>query len=121
MAASQDVEAWVIGWPPGGGIELHDHGGSGGVLVVVEGELIEMVIVEDERGHLAIASTVMPVSASVTFGVGRVHGIVNKGLDPAISVHVYAPRLTGMTYYEFADGILEARASVNYQPGAARP
>jgi predicted metal-dependent enzyme (double-stranded beta helix superfamily) len=121
MASSQDVEAWVIGWPPGGSIELHDHGESSGALVIVEGELIEMVVAEDERGDLAIASTPMPSSASVTFDVGRVHGIVNKGLDPAISVHVYAPPLSGMTYYEFADGILEARASVNYQPGAAPP
>ena len=121
MASSQDVEAWVIGWPPGGAIELHDHGESSGALVVVEGELIEMSVAEDERGDLAIASTVMPATASVNFGLGRVHGIVNKGPDPAISVHVYAPRLTGMTYYEFTDGILRARASVNCQPGTAQP
>lgn len=55
----------------------------------------------------------------MTFGVGRVHEIVNKGPDPTISVHVYAPRPTGMTYYEFADGIFEAAASVNF--GTAQP
>ena len=46
--SSQDFEAWVIGWPAGGSIELHDHGDSGGAVVVVQGEL--MVITEDGKG-----------------------------------------------------------------------
>lgn len=57
MASSQHLEAWVVVWPPGGGIELHDHGEGNGALVVVEGGLIEMVVAEDERGDPAIAST----------------------------------------------------------------
>lgn len=41
--SSQDFEAWVIGWPPGGAIQLHDHGESGGAVLVVQGELVESV------------------------------------------------------------------------------
>jgi hypothetical protein len=119
--SSQDFEAWVIGWPPDGGIELHDHGESSGAVVVAQGELVEMVITEDGRGTLAMTKTVLPTSASVTFDRTHVHEIVNLGPNPAVSVHVYAPRLTAMTYYEFEGGILEGRATVHYQLGAAFP
>ncbi len=119
--SSQDFEAWVIGWPPGGAIELHDHGESGGAVVVVQGELVEMVIAEDGKGTLAMTNTVLPASASVTFDKSHIHEIVNLGPGPAISVHVYAPRLTAMTYYDFWDGVLETRATVHYQLGTAIP
>jgi hypothetical protein len=36
-------------------------------------------------------------------------------------VHVYAPRLTAMTHYDFRDGVLETRATVRYQLGTAIP
>ena len=119
--SSQDFEAWVIGWPPGGAIELHDHGESGGAVVVAQGELVEMVIAEDRKGTLAMTNTVLPASASVTFDKSHIHEIVNLGPGPAISVHVYAPRLTAMTYYDFWDGVLETRATVHYQLGTAIP
>jgi hypothetical protein len=119
--SSQDFEAWVIGWPPGGAIELHDHGDSGGALVVAQGELVEMVITEDGKGAVAMTNTVLPTSASVIFGRSHIHEIVNPGAGPAISVHVYAPRLTEMTYYDFKDGILETRATVRYPLGTAIP
>jgi predicted metal-dependent enzyme (double-stranded beta helix superfamily) len=119
--SSQDFEAWVIGWPPGGAIQLHDHGESSGAVVVVQGELVEMVITEDGKGTLAMTNTVLPASASVTFDRTHVHEIVNLGPGPAISVHVYAPRLTAMTYYDFRDGILATRATVSYQLGTAIP
>ena len=44
MVASPDFEAWVIGWPPGGAIELHDHGESSGAVVVAQGGLLEVVV-----------------------------------------------------------------------------
>jgi predicted metal-dependent enzyme (double-stranded beta helix superfamily) len=119
--SSQDFEAWVIGWPPGGAIELHDHGDSGGAVVVAQGELVEMAIAADRKGTLAMTNTVLPASASVTFDKSHIHEIVNLGPGPAISVHVYAPRLTAMTYYDFRDGILESRATVHYQLGTAIP
>lgn len=80
-----------------------------------------MALAEDGHGALASTSRVLPTSASVTFDIAHVHEMVNLGPDPAISVHVYAPRLTTMTYYEFRNGILEARATVRYQLGTAIP
>ena len=121
MAASQAFEAWVISWPPGGAIELHDHGGSSGAVVVAEGELVETAVAENWRGTLGTTRTVLPAWASVTFDRTHVHEIVNMGPDLAISVHVYAPRLTAMTYYEYSHGLVETRATVRYQPGMAIP
>jgi hypothetical protein len=121
MVESDAFEAWVIGWPPGGTIELHDHGGSSGAVVVASGELVEMAVTEDRRGALSTTSTVLPASASVTFGGAHVHEIVNRGSGPAISVHTYAPRLTTMTYFELRNEILEARGTARYQLGMAIP
>jgi hypothetical protein len=121
MVASPDFEAWVIGWPPGGSIELHDHGESSGAVVVAQGELLEVVVTRSVQGALATTNRVLPAPASVTFDVSHVHEIVNPGPGPAISVHVYTPRLTAMTYYEFSNGLLEATATVRSELGSAMP
>jgi predicted metal-dependent enzyme (double-stranded beta helix superfamily) len=119
--ASKAFEAWVIGWPAGGAIELHDHGGSSGAVVVAAGELVETEVTEDPQGALTTKRTRLPASASVSFGADHVHDMVNVGPGPAISVHVYAPRLTTMTYYGFRSGLLEARVTERYHLGAAIP
>ena len=43
-----------------------------------------------------------------TFGTRHLHRVTNVGPDPAVSLHVYAPRLTAMTNYHDVEGILEA-------------
>ncbi len=37
VAATDRYEAFVIAWPAGGAIDLHDHGDSAGAVVVVVG------------------------------------------------------------------------------------
>ncbi len=121
MAASEAVEAWVIAWPPGGAIELHDHGGSAGAVVVAVGELVETSIVSQPSGGVALRTTTIGVGGSLRFAGRHVHDIVNLGHRPAISVHVYAPRITSMTYYRLVEGVLEAGATVRYVSGQANP
>ena len=43
LIAGADCEAWVIGWLPGQGVELHDHGPAAGALAVVDGSLTDLV------------------------------------------------------------------------------
>jgi hypothetical protein len=119
MAASDDFEAWVIAWPPGGAIELHDHGGSAGAVAVVVGELIETSIVSESSGRIALRTSTIESGGTLRFGGRHVHDIVNAGDTPAISVHVYAPRLTSMTYYRIIEGALEPGATFRYQFGEA--
>jgi hypothetical protein len=54
----------------------------------------------------------------VKFGCSHVHDIVNLGSTPAISVHVYGPRLTAMTYYRLGTNGLETGRTVRYHLGA---
>ena len=119
MVASESFEAWVIAWPPGGAITLHDHGHSVGAVVVASGELEETAVAEGADGGLGIATTVLPPGAAITFGATHIHDVVNQGIVPAISVHVYSPRLTAMTYYEITDGRLEPGQTIRYRLGEA--
>ena len=59
---------------------------------------------EDRQGALAATSTALTAWAWLTFGRPHVHEIVNLGPDPAISVHVYAPRLTAISAVSFGVG-----------------
>ena len=107
VAATDRYEAFVIAWPVGGAIELHDHGDSAGAVVVAGGSLVETVGGPrrrrlpggrspgrvDEGGHLE-------------FEPGHVHDIVNHGPGPALSVHVYSPVLRSMTFFEARDDAL---------------
>ena len=100
MALTDLFEVWAIGWPPGGKIELHDHGLSHGAVVVAEGELVESTIRPSPHGVSLIASRRLEAGRHRTFGPGYIHDIYNDGEQDAISVHVYGPRLTTMSYYD---------------------
>jgi mannose-6-phosphate isomerase-like protein (cupin superfamily) len=121
MVAADAFEAWVIAWPPGGAIELHDHGGSSGAIVVASGELTETTVTEHLDGLVRTETTALHAGASTTFEAPHVHDLVNLGAVPAISVHAYAPRLTAMTHYDVANGRLVTGRTVHYRFGAAVP
>ena len=96
LLASEAYEVWVIGWTTGQHVRPHDHGRSAGAIVVVEGELVEVL---PEAGgpmvdHPLAGGRVRPVP------VGTVHDVVNRAPEPATSLHVYSPPLSSMTYYD---------------------
>lgn len=95
-------EAWLLGWPAGGGIELHDHGISSGALVVVEGTLLETFIgaCDALRPGGRLRQRRLPEGALVSFGPDHIHDVVNGGAGQALSIHAYSPRLRSMTFYE---------------------
>jgi len=47
--------------------------------------------------------------ATLGFGVQHVHDVVNESGAHALSVHVYSPALTTMTFYDLAADRLVAR------------
>ena len=95
-------EAWLLGWPSGGGIELHDHGTSSGALVVVEGALLETYIGASDwvRPGGRLRHRRLPEGALVSFGPDHIHDVVNGGAGQALSIHAYSPRLRSMTFSE---------------------
>jgi quercetin dioxygenase-like cupin family protein len=99
VAATGQFEAWVIGWPSGGSIELHDHGDSAGAVVVASGELLETTVETGPDRRARRVSRTLATGSHLSFDAGHVHDVVNVGSVPAISVHVYAPRLTEMRFY----------------------
>lgn len=91
-------EAWLIAWAPGGSLDLHDHGGSAGAVVVVEGELLERYT--DWRRPLPLRTNRVRAHETLAVEPTRVHGVWNPGPAAAVSVHVYSPPLTAMTFYD---------------------
>jgi Cysteine dioxygenase type I len=100
LAVSDLFEAWAIGWPAGGRIELHDHGHSHGAVVVAGGSLTETTVRATTRGVTLIGTRHIGEGEHRIFGPDFVHDLGNDRDDVAVSVHVYGPRLTSMQYYE---------------------
>ncbi len=117
----RSFEAWVIAWPRGGVIELHDHGDSTGAAAIVSGILEETSVVGRVGDWVRTTTRVVEEGASIGFGTPHVHGIVNPGPLTAVSVHVYSPRLTSMNRYRIIDGILRCSGSVRCDLGEALP
>ena len=100
LAVTDLFEAWAIGWPPGGNIELHDHGPSAGAVVVAGGLLTETTVRPTDQGVALIQTHLLGEGDHRTFGPHYVHDITNDHDEQALSEHVYGPRLAHMTYYE---------------------
>jgi hypothetical protein len=105
LAVTDLFEAWASGWPAGGTIELHDHGASHGAIVVASGSLTETTVTTGGHGPAGVATRTVATGDHRRFGSPTIHDLSNQGHGQAISVHVYSPRLTTMTYYRLgADG-----------------
>ncbi len=83
-------EVWLLSWLPGQGTDLHDHGPASGAFAVAAGTLTERTVTRRD----AVEITRQLVAGRVrTFGPHYIHQVVNTGVVPAVSVHVYAPGL----------------------------
>jgi len=91
-------DAWVIYWPAGIELELHDHGGSCGAFAVVGGQLDEDSVVDGQRRTVRLAA-----GQTVAFGPDHVHAVANRTTRPATSIHVYSPPLSTMAFYDAED------------------
>src|SRR5437868_7009666 len=102
LLETDDFEAWLLGWPVGEGIELHDHGSSSGALVVVEGRLSETYVAASDwvRPGARLRHRLLAEGELVAFGPDHIHDVVNGGDRQALSIHIYSPRLRSMTFYE---------------------
>jgi predicted metal-dependent enzyme (double-stranded beta helix superfamily) len=96
LLAAGAYEVWAIGWTTGQHVRPHDHGRSAGALVVVEGELVEVL---PQPGGPALERN-LGTGRVRHLGIGTVHDVLNRAPEPATSLHVYSPPLTSMTYYD---------------------
>jgi len=90
-------EAWLIRWPSGSVAPLHDHGSAHGVARVLAGTLHELRFASGTA--LAQERDWQP-GCSIELARGTCHEVRNTGARTAFSLHVYAPRLEQMTFYD---------------------
>ena len=108
IAQNGEFDAWLIAWPRGGIVDLHDHGDSRGALHVISGSLVETTP-SRMGGRVAFARRELHAGVTLTFGVGHVHDVRNEAPAHALSLHVYSPPLTAMTHYDQIEDRLRAR------------
>jgi hypothetical protein len=92
------AQVWLLSWLHVQGTPLHDHGTSAGAFAVVRGALTERVVAAGDTG-VRDATGVLTGGRVRQFGPHYVHQVTNLGNEPAVSVHVYTPRLTVMNRY----------------------
>jgi quercetin dioxygenase-like cupin family protein len=111
-----DYEVWLLCWPPGSRVTPHDHGESSGAFTLVSGCLTEI------RWHGGVREE-RPLSAGEVIDIPRgvVHDVVATA-GPAFSLHVYAPPLTTMSFYD-QDGrrVVRTEAVADAEPGITGP
>ncbi len=88
-------EAWVIAWPRGTGLAMHDHQGSRAAVAVVQGALRERFV--DATRSRVVARHLEPGDV-VLLPADHVHEVVNVGDVEAVSVHVYSPPLADVAF-----------------------
>ena len=99
-----EAQVWLLSWLPGQGTPLHDHGGSAGAFAVVHGALTERTVTGTRAGGVRDGEALLTAGRVRLFGPHHVHQVGNVGVLPAVSVHVYTPRLSVMNTYRVADG-----------------
>ena len=104
VAATATWEAWLLGWLPGQTTGLHDHGGSAGAFVVLEGALEEATLAPPRRHQpAALLHRTLDTGRHRSFGPHHVHEVSCAGPVPAVSLHVYAPALATMRRFVLDD------------------
>lgn len=108
LRSDDHVDLWLISWATEQAADLHDHAGSLGALSVVSGSLTEW----RWAGSGGLRRRSIAAGSGAGFPLGHVHDVVNTAADPAVSVHVYSPPLTAMSYYTVDAGLLRRTHSV---------
>ena len=113
LLSTPAFEAWLICWPQGASLELHDHGPSAGAFAVVTGTLDETLVDQARQRPRRVEA-----GEVVSFGRGHIHDVTNRECTPATSVHVYSPPLSTMTFYDVtAGGLMAVRTEWSGEPG----
>jgi predicted metal-dependent enzyme (double-stranded beta helix superfamily) len=95
----EHVDAWVLSWMPGQGTGFHDHHISGVGLCCAQGGVREDLLV---YGGPDIELHLRPGDARQG-GPGYIHRVRHALGEPAVTIHVYSPRLDWVGQYRLGD------------------
>ena len=115
LLATEAYEVWLLGWSPGQGVGLHDHGDANGAFIVVDGELFET-----RRGGCHLVDEHLAAGAVGTIPAGHPHDVRNRSARDATSIHAYSRPLTSMGFYD-GRGALERVEAVHEQAAVLAP
>ena len=97
---STDVEVIVIHVPGGRRTTIHDHADSIGCAIVVEGELENQLYTLDAEGFpVPRSSYTVRQGECLEAPHGQIHELINPRQERMISLHAYAPPLSGVKRY----------------------
>jgi predicted metal-dependent enzyme (double-stranded beta helix superfamily) len=102
------MDAWVLSWMPGQGTGFHDHFISNVGVCVADGT------VQEDRMRLGadhVEARLTP-GQSLHGGPGYIHRIQHADGAPAVTIHVYSPRLDWVGQYRVDEqGLLRREPS----------
>jgi mannose-6-phosphate isomerase-like protein (cupin superfamily) len=97
------MDAWILSWMPGHGTGFHDHYISSVGLCVASGAIREDLLVYGGADQ----SRELRSGDSRQGGPGYIHRVSHHDGEPAVTVHVYSPRLDWVGQYRLAkDGVI---------------
>ena len=111
LDSTPDLQIWLLSWPAGTHNYWHDHGESVGAFQVIAGTLLE----QTSRKHRREFRTLI-AGEGRSFGQNHLHHLANVRPGTALSVHVYASRLTSATRYEITPTGLQSIAAGKAEP-----
>jgi mannose-6-phosphate isomerase-like protein (cupin superfamily) len=98
------MDAWILSWMPGQGTGFHDHYISSVGLCVASGAVREDLMVYGAGDQ----SRELGPGDSRHGGPGYIHRVSHHAGQPAVTVHVYSPRLDWVGQYRLAgDGVVQ--------------
>ncbi|MBM7691558.1 cysteine dioxygenase [Peribacillus deserti] len=98
------LEVIVINLPPHKETAIHDHGGSIGCAVVLEGTLLNSIYRINNSQIEPAHSFFVKKGECLYSTLGLIHKMSNSDKDRMISLHVYSPPLQNMsTFKEHGD------------------
>jgi Cysteine dioxygenase type I len=93
------MDAWVLSWMPGQGTGFHDHYISAVGIAVAAGGVREDLMAY-VREHVPLH---MRPGDTRQGGPGYIHRVTHEAGEPAVTIHVYSPRLDWVGQYRLGD------------------
>ena len=89
------MDAWVLSWMPGQGTGFHDHAISAVGICCVQGSVREALL----RSGTPELELDVRAGGRRCGGAGYIHRVRHGEGEPAVTIHVYAPRLDEVGQY----------------------
>ncbi|WP_068775676.1 cysteine dioxygenase family protein [Paenibacillus sp. FJAT-26967] len=100
LCRTDEVEVIAIHIPAGSQTAIHDHGQSAGCARIIEGNLLNVWYELDRSGYPEPFMAAALTEGEYMYAPrGQIHQMRNEGESRVVSLHVYAPPLSGTTSY----------------------